>query len=163
MTACARPAQEYAEARPIGDLAATSEGVTPMIDMEKIMDSIAKRRDALAEAWILDREAFFNALSAAGISRVNVTFDGEGDSGQIDNITAYKGDEVAPLPAQTASLRVVGWNTDAIVVEDKPIAAVLLLFKRDNVFIGFNAKYNGDELRGRQTTGAWETQAGHRE
>jgi hypothetical protein len=96
-----------------------------MIDMEKIMESIAKHRDALAEAWKLNRDVFFAVLSAAQITRVTVTFDGEGDSGQIDNIAAYRGDKLSPLPAQAIPIRTVGWNGDAITVEEKPLEAAI--------------------------------------
>jgi len=109
-----------------GGLAATcNEGVTPMFDREKIMESVAKHREALAEAWKLNREVFFCALSAAHITRVTVTFDGEGDSGQIDNIAAYKGDEPVPLPDQAINLRTVSWNDDAITIEKKPLDAAI--------------------------------------
>lgn len=36
-----------------------------------------------------NRTALFDALAAAGITRVVVRFDGYGDSGQIEDITAY--------------------------------------------------------------------------
>ncbi len=94
-----------------------------MTEMEEIIQSMAKHREALAEAWKLNREAFFAALSAAHITRVTVTFDGEGDDGQIDNIAAYKGDELAPLPDQTIPIRTVGWS--AITVDEKPLEAAL--------------------------------------
>ena len=47
-----------------------------------------KQQKALAEANGLNKNAVFDALAAAGIATVNVTFDGEGDEGQIDNIMA---------------------------------------------------------------------------
>jgi hypothetical protein len=96
-----------------------------MIDMETIMESIAKRRNALADTWKLNREAFFTVLSAAEITRVTVTFDGEGDSGQIDNIAAYKGDESVPLPTQTVAVRTVDWNDNRITVQEQSASAAI--------------------------------------
>ena len=96
-----------------------------MIDMEKIMESIAKHREALAEAWKLNRDMFFVVLSAAQITRVTVTFDGEGDSGQINNIEAYKGDEQVPLPDQAIPVRTASWNDDAITIEEKTLDAAI--------------------------------------
>ena len=43
----------------------------------------------------------FAHLSSAGISRVIVEFDGGGDSGQIEGITAYADDTITDLPSET--------------------------------------------------------------
>ena len=48
-----------------------------------------------------NKAALFDALGAAGITTVTVTFDGYGDSGQIEEITAQQGDRVVDLPAST--------------------------------------------------------------
>src|SRR5579872_1909471 len=96
-----------------------------MVEIETVMASIAKHHAALADAWKLNKEAFFTALADAHITRVSVTFDGEGDSGQIDNIAAYKGDELTPLPDQTVALRTARWGDDAIKVEEHPVAQAI--------------------------------------
>jgi|APMI01.1.fsa_nt_gi hypothetical protein len=55
---------------------------------------------ARAEAIRLaNKTALFDALAATGIGRAIVTFDGCGDSGQIEDITFYIGDDVVPAPA----------------------------------------------------------------
>ncbi len=96
-----------------------------MIEMNSIMESIARHREALAQAWKVNREIFFAALAAAQITHVKVSFDGEGDSGQIDNIAAYRGDgALVPFPSQSIALRTVHWNTDA-VTEEKPLEAAV--------------------------------------
>jgi hypothetical protein len=48
-----------------------------------------------------NKTALFDALAAASITVVVVTFDGYGDSGQIENIEAKAGDEIVPLPVAT--------------------------------------------------------------
>ena len=96
-----------------------------MVEMSEIMQSIARHREALAEAWKLNKEVFFSALSAAQITRVTVTFDGEGDSGQIDDIAAYHGDELAPLPAETVELRTVSWGDNALAVVHQSLSSAL--------------------------------------
>ena len=96
-----------------------------MIDMNSIMQSIARHRQALAEAWEVNREVFFAALSGAQIARVDVTFDGEGDSGQINDVTAYKGDEPVALPSQVIAIQTVDWNSDAAKPAEMPLEAAL--------------------------------------
>jgi hypothetical protein len=39
-----------------------------------------------------------------------VAFDGEGDSGQIESIIAYKSDAETPLPRHAVTLKAVDWN-----------------------------------------------------
>jgi hypothetical protein len=46
----------------------------------------------------------FDALAAAGLTLVEVEFDGEGDSGQIEGIYAYAGDARAELPESSLTL-----------------------------------------------------------
>lgn len=45
-----------------------------------------------------NKAVLFDSLAAAGIETVIVTFDGYGDSGQIENISSGAGDEAIPLP-----------------------------------------------------------------
>ena len=53
---------------------------------------------ALAAARTRNRTVLFDALAAAGITLAVVSFDGSGDSGQIENIEARIGDDQADLP-----------------------------------------------------------------
>jgi hypothetical protein len=52
----------------------------------------------------LNKAIVFEALSAAGITRVLVNFDGAGDSGQIEDANAYAGDKLVDFPATTVTL-----------------------------------------------------------
>jgi hypothetical protein len=52
----------------------------------------------------LNKAIVFEALSAAGITRIAVGFDGEGDQGQIEDAAAYAGDTLVDLPATTVTL-----------------------------------------------------------
>jgi hypothetical protein len=45
-----------------------------------------------------NKAAIFTALEAAGITEITVTFDGYGDSGQIEDISASIGETPAPMP-----------------------------------------------------------------
>jgi hypothetical protein len=58
----------------------------------------ARRAAALAKT----KPILFDALKRAGIVRVVVSFDGEGDSGQIESVTAYRDDDTGiDLPDET--------------------------------------------------------------
>ena len=61
-----------------------------------------------------NKGALFDALAAAAITIVVVTFDGYGDSGQIENIEAKAGDEIVPLPSGTIEIARPAWGSDEI-------------------------------------------------
>ena len=66
-----------------------------------ISDMLAKydRAEALRNAlWPANKASVLAALAAAHISFVLVTFDGYGDSGQIESLEAKKGDTIVALP-----------------------------------------------------------------
>lgn len=59
----------------------------------------AAARDALFETLLPDNQsAIFDALASAGVVTVIVTFDGYGDSGQIESVTATGPDSEMTLP-----------------------------------------------------------------
>jgi hypothetical protein len=96
-----------------------------MVDIETILESLAQRRKLLSEAGEANKQPVFDALSAAGIDIVTVTFDGEGDSGQIDNVVAYKGETESALPIQTLTLRSVSWNPGDTTTQDMPLSEAI--------------------------------------
>ena len=59
---------------------------------------------AVAKANELNKAVVFGALAAAGLTRVTVEFDGEGDSGQINGMTAHAGEAPAELPSTALTL-----------------------------------------------------------
>jgi hypothetical protein len=73
---------------------ATSTGVASDWDAKR-----AAQDRLHAELQPQNRAALFDALAAAGITLIVVTFDGYGDSGQIENIEAKAGDAVVAMPA----------------------------------------------------------------
>jgi hypothetical protein len=64
--------------------------------------------EAIKKASELNKEILFNALEGTGVTRVDVEFDGGGVSGQIESVTAYKGDQQIDLssPYQPDRLKV---------------------------------------------------------
>ena len=59
-----------------------------VVDFASVFAAHLKQTDREAELRPANQERLFDALSTAGITHVTVTFDGEGDSGQIESISA---------------------------------------------------------------------------
>lgn len=62
-----------------------------------------------------NKAALFDALAQAGITSVEVTFDGYGDSGQIEDITAKAADKDVALPAVSLEIAHAEWGSPDIV------------------------------------------------
>lgn len=71
---------------------------SPAIDMAATMERYAAWEAAAAKLVPDNKQRLFAHLASANITRVVVIFDGEGDSGQIEDVQAYIGDEQASLP-----------------------------------------------------------------
>lgn len=79
--------------------------------MTDFWENYYRRRETLSRANELNKALVFDELARAGITRVTVAFDGEGDSGQIEVIVAHFGDvTVIPLPRTPLTINVVPWN-----------------------------------------------------
>jgi len=74
-----------------------------------------------AKANSLNKAIVFGALSVARITRVSVEFDGEGDSGQIENIGAHAGDTSVEFPATTVSLYRARWQCEELIIQEMPL------------------------------------------
>ena len=72
--------------------------------MNDFLETYSRHLEAVAKADELNKAIVFDALAAAGLTRVTVEFDGIGDSGQIDEITAYAGEVSAELPTRSLTL-----------------------------------------------------------
>ncbi|WP_426422548.1 DUF6878 family protein [Bradyrhizobium genosp. A] len=68
-----------------------------------------------------NKAALFDVLDAAGITRVVIEFDGSGDSGQIERITALTGDKLTDLPEGQIELARVLWGGSEIERATTPI------------------------------------------
>ncbi len=61
----------------------------------------------------VNKSTLFDALSVAGLTIVIVSFDGYGDSGQIENIEGKVGDDAVDLPSGTIEIASPAWaSTD---------------------------------------------------
>lgn len=75
-----------------------------------------------AESLPQNKAALFDALAAAGIDNVIVCFDGCGDSGQIESVTAYAADGAeSALPPTTIGMREVSLDGPTIAAEQRSV------------------------------------------
>src|SRR6202161_2098012 len=79
----------------MSDTEPTDVSVSPSDPWQQRESDLAR---IASEVLLANKTALFDALAAAGITTVVVTFDGCGDSGQIEMIEARAGDDVIPLP-----------------------------------------------------------------
>jgi hypothetical protein len=75
-----------------------------MTNLNETIEAYQRYTKALAEANRINKEALFDVLTQAAITSVSVEFDGEGDSGQIGEMTARAGGETVPLPNLVVAL-----------------------------------------------------------
>lgn len=61
-----------------------------------------------------NKSALFAVLAEAGITTVTVQFDGYGDSGQVEDIAAHKGDDATELPDATIEIASAVWGSGEI-------------------------------------------------
>jgi hypothetical protein len=94
---------------------------TAMNDAETIMTTYDRHRQARKEQSEGNKSAVFDALAAANITSVLVEFDGEGDGGQIESVTAVRGEEPTDISATNVTLQQVSWGNP------EPVATALSL------------------------------------
>jgi hypothetical protein len=70
----------------------------------------AARQELHAKLLSHNKAALFDALVAAGITSVVVTFDGVGDSSQIEDISVRAGDAVVDMPAREIEMARAEWG-----------------------------------------------------
>jgi len=63
-----------------------------------------------AEVQPYNKAALFDSLAAAGITLIVVSFDGYGDSGQIEDVEVKVGDTVVPMPEGTIEIAEALWD-----------------------------------------------------
>ncbi|HLG86005.1 MAG TPA: hypothetical protein VKZ79_02295 [Alphaproteobacteria bacterium] len=63
-----------------------------------------------AELQPLNKAVLFDALAAAGVTLVVVSFDGYGDSGQIESVEVKAGDTVVTMPKVTIDIADAMWD-----------------------------------------------------
>ena len=89
-----------------------------MSDIADFAASYQNHQKAVTEANVINKDVVFDALSTARIATVNVTFDGEGDSGQIESIMADDGAEIPHVPIE---LQRAAWGTGKLDSVQSPL------------------------------------------
>lgn len=84
------------------------------IDFAAVFAAQAKQAAREAELRPANKDRLFDALTAAGISHVTVTFDGEGDSGQIESIAAWAGETAVDFPAVEIPYAAITWDSPEV-------------------------------------------------
>jgi hypothetical protein len=83
---------------------------TAMKNPDEFLASYNRYRKALNQVSQSNKAVIFDALVAGHITEVHVEFDGCGDSGQIECMTAYRGEEKIELPIIAVTLQQVSWG-----------------------------------------------------
>ncbi len=78
------------------------------------MSATIRHASGIDELRPANRDRLFDGLSAAGITHVTVTFDGEGDSGQIESIGAWAGDKAVDFPAVEIPYAALTWDNPEV-------------------------------------------------
>ena len=84
------------------------------VDMAQIFAAHAERAARIEALRPGNKDRLFDGLTAAGITHVTVTFDGAGDSGQIESIGAWAGDKAVDFPAVEIPYAALTWDKPEI-------------------------------------------------
>ncbi len=103
--------------------------VTPSYDPAAAWAAIeaqhAARTRLADEVRPANKTALLDALAAAGISSVVVTFDGSGDSGQIEGVDARIGETATELPATAVEIASPVWDGSGVETRTLPLAEAI--------------------------------------
>ena len=92
-----------------------------------------------------NKTTLFDALAAAGISHVTVSFDGYGDSGQIEDVETKADDAIIDLPPASITIAVAEWGRGDASQRDLTLPAAI-----EQLAYGFLE----------ETHGGWEDNSG---
>jgi hypothetical protein len=105
---------------------ASSGDATPQLPECDFMQRYRDYERRAAELHPANKASLFAALRAAGVRTVIVTFDGYGDSGQIEDIVATAGDDAAlDLPATQVELRTLNVGQDEPSLLSQPLTEAI--------------------------------------
>jgi hypothetical protein len=96
-----------------------------MSDFDTVAAAYQRHTKALAKANEHNKTVLFDALAALRITTVNVEFDGEGDSGQIDAVTACADDADVTLPATPVMIQQASWRDDGLTTVEQSLGGAI--------------------------------------
>lgn len=92
----------------MSDISDTTPPATPPLsEWETLAVARAKIE---AELFTLNKAELLNALALAGVTHVVVTFDGYGDSGQIEDVQVMAGDDDMVMPSAIVEISEAVWG-----------------------------------------------------
>lgn len=101
----------------------------PAAPIPDVADFLARYRlfeTRAAELHSANKAALFAVLHDAGISKIIVRFDGYGDSGQIEEVTAFGADDAeCPLPAAQFDIRQLHFGQEEPATLSEPLAEAI--------------------------------------
>jgi hypothetical protein len=92
-----------------------------MSSLDSVTSTYERHRQALAKLSQVNKRAVFDVLATTNITLVSVEFDGEGDSGQITGLLAFRNDESIELPATNVTIQRVSYGDTEPVTAASPL------------------------------------------
>lgn len=93
----------------------------PRFDMEDYVKRARAYESRMAELHPVNKASLLTALAAAGITDVTVSFDGYGDSGQIEHVEAKAGDAIVDFPDVSVEIARAGFSSPEIERRIEPL------------------------------------------
>ena len=84
------------------------------IDFASVFAAQAEEEARADELRPANKDRLFDALTTADITHVTVTFDGEGDSGQIESISAWNGEVAVDFPHSQIAYAALTWDNPSV-------------------------------------------------
>jgi len=103
----------------------TDTSLSPAHDPDRFVRDYFVYQGRVAELHPLNKANLFERLSAAGVTRVVVTFDGYADSGQLESVQGFAGDEACALPSTTVQIHRLGFRDPAPTVSAQSIGEAI--------------------------------------
>jgi hypothetical protein len=96
-----------------------------IIDFASVLARQAEQVARETELRSANKERLFDALTSAGITYVTVTFDGEGDSGQIESTEAWNGEMAFDFPQTQIAYAALTWDNPAVEIRQLSLEDVV--------------------------------------
>lgn len=96
-----------------------------MYDPDQLTRDFKRQREIRANLSEFNKGVVFDALASANITKVLVEFDGEGDNGQIESITASRNGANTDLPPTAVLVQSVGWGATEPVTTEWSLAEAI--------------------------------------
>jgi hypothetical protein len=96
--------------------------VPSTVDVAAIFAAHAERSARTLALRPGNKDRLFDGLMAAGVTHVTVTFDGCGDSGQIESIDAWSGETAVTFPATEIAYAALTWDRPEVEMRNLSLA-----------------------------------------